>query len=1198
MNQYQPTRRVLLRGAAGTVIALALPTGPAAAATTDEASGFAFAHPGLLHRQADLDRMREAVAAGEEPVASGFAAMAAHARSSADYRVRNTGQVTSWGRGPTDHTAEAADDADAAYQNALMWAATGDARHADKARDILDAWSASLQTITGADGQLGAGLQGFKLVNAAEILRHTGYTGWTEAAIARCEDSFKAVWYPSVSGYALFANGNWDVAALQTVIAVAVFCDDRVMFEDAVRCAVAGPGNGSITGIVVDEGGQGQESGRSQAYAQLALGLLSDVAEVAWNQGVDLYGHSGNRILAGFEYVSRYNLGEDVPFTPDLDRTGKYLKTAVAAGNRGQWRPIHEMAYGHYKSRMGLDMPWTEQVVFRGADGARHVEGVNDDHPSWGTLTFARPAAAPGAPASPPPAPAGLAATAADGAVTVSWAAAVDPDALAYAERYTVKRGASDSDLTVIATDLTSTSYTDSDVEPGRTYVYAVAAANGEGTGPDSLGIAVAAGLPGPWSYADVGGARPAGAAAFDGQAFRIEAGGSDIAGTRDRFGLTYLPMTGDGTLTARIVHPVSSQYAKLGVTMRESLEDDSAHASMLVQGLPLHAWSGVWTTRARTGRGTEATGAEPVPPSQQTAITTDAGFPISNLGSLPSSATPLPFPCIEAASDGYRWRRPHWVRLERNGCTFTGSISPDGREWTEVGSTELDLDRELLIGLAVCSVLGVEEDWAETTTAAFDNVTAPGWSAPAPAAPPLGLRARTGESAVHLAWTSPDASARYTVERSGPGGETATVAEDVGPVGFGVETRWADATGAPGSEYRYTVRALNASGTGPASAPAAAVMPSPPVPEFTGRTEAYADTGAAFRYAIRASSHPTAYTATGLPEGLALDPATGLVTGVPAETGEFAVGLTAANVAGAAEATLALTVGAPPPAPWGHRDIGDPVADEQPLGTRGVAAILEPGGAAYEEDTGAFTVRGSGGGLNLINQGMTVHYAFAPLEGDGTVLARLAEWDGAASGGAAGLVIAKSLSPFDQVAAAVLGGDGTARFFRRPRVAAAPAVTDGPVAAAPIWLRLTREGDAFAAASSPDGQDWTPIGEPSPIPTFGDATYRIGLAVTSGDPTELSTAVFDQVAVTPWFPAQTVAATARRYFEHRIATATAAAFTAEGLPRGLAIDPDTGLISGTPRTPGNYTVTVTAANAAGTRTAAVTLAVDRGGRA
>lgn len=146
-----------------------------------------------------------------------------------------------------------------------MWAGTGNRANADKARDLLNAWSASLTMITGADGPLGAGLQAFKFVNAAELLRHTGYDGWAETDIARCERSFLDVWYPAVSGYMLYANGNWDLTALQTILAIGVFCEETTLFEDALRFAAAGAGNGSIAHRIVTDAGQGQEAAATRA---------------------------------------------------------------------------------------------------------------------------------------------------------------------------------------------------------------------------------------------------------------------------------------------------------------------------------------------------------------------------------------------------------------------------------------------------------------------------------------------------------------------------------------------------------------------------------------------------------------------------------------------------------------------------------------------------------------------------------------------------------------------------------------------------------------------------------------------------------------------------------------------------------------------------------------------------------------------
>lgn len=346
-----PSRRNFLGGTAALLLvagASGLLAPGTARAADHQTRRIQFTHPGLLHTVDDISRMKAAVAAKESPVYDGYLALAAHARSQATYPIQNTGQITSWGRGPTNFQNQAVADSAAAYQNALMWCATGNRAHADKARDLLNAWSASLTMVTGADGPLGAGLQAFKFVNAAELLRHTGYDGWADEDIARCEESFLGVWYPAVSGYMLYANGNWDLTALQTILAIGVFCEEPTLFEDALRFAAAGAGNGSIPHRIVTDAGQGQESGRDQGHEQLAVGLTGDLAQVAWNQGVDLWGHDDHRILANFEYAARYNLGGDVPFVPDLDRTGKYVKKTVSAVGRGNLPPVYEMAYAHY----------------------------------------------------------------------------------------------------------------------------------------------------------------------------------------------------------------------------------------------------------------------------------------------------------------------------------------------------------------------------------------------------------------------------------------------------------------------------------------------------------------------------------------------------------------------------------------------------------------------------------------------------------------------------------------------------------------------------------------------------------------------------------------------------------------------------------------------------------------------------------
>src|ERR1700723_2792258 len=68
--------------------------------------------------------------------------------------------------------------------------------------------------------------------------------------------------------------------------------------------------------------GQTQEAGRDQGHNTLEIALLAPLCEMAWHQGVDLYGYENNRVLAGAEYVAKYNLFQDVPFVTYSNESG------------------------------------------------------------------------------------------------------------------------------------------------------------------------------------------------------------------------------------------------------------------------------------------------------------------------------------------------------------------------------------------------------------------------------------------------------------------------------------------------------------------------------------------------------------------------------------------------------------------------------------------------------------------------------------------------------------------------------------------------------------------------------------------------------------------------------------------------------------------------------------------------------------
>ena len=328
-----------------------------------------FKHPGVTHTQTSLDLVKGKIASGEEPWTSAWKEVQASRYADLEWQAQPRAHVE---RGPYNKpnigSSEFSSDANAAYLHALQWALTEDENYAKKAAEILNAWSNTLESISNHDARLLVGMEGYDFCNAAELLKHT-WEGWPQSDQMQFEKMLRDIFYPIIKDFYPSANGNWDASMLQTMLAMGVYLDDQDMFDRGVDYYLNGKGNGAVRNYF-KASGQCQESGRDQAHTQMGLDFLACTCEIAWNQGLDLYGAFDNRLLKGFEYTAKYNLGFEVPYEPYRSFEGRYHYKSISDDSRGRLRPMYEKVLNHYENRKGLDAAFTRQAAIQLREGS------------------------------------------------------------------------------------------------------------------------------------------------------------------------------------------------------------------------------------------------------------------------------------------------------------------------------------------------------------------------------------------------------------------------------------------------------------------------------------------------------------------------------------------------------------------------------------------------------------------------------------------------------------------------------------------------------------------------------------------------------------------------------------------------------------------------------------------------------------
>jgi hypothetical protein len=348
-----------------------------------------FVHPGILFTQASLQHIEQVAKTKQMPEYGSYEVLKNLPLSSATCKMNGPYKVISrdgefgWTKSKMEQ------DFSAAYLNALMWVATKDKAHAKKSLEILEAYADTLALIPSTnDAPLLVGLEGTKIVNAIEILRYT-YKDVSSKQLQKITKLITDVFLPVCEKFystPAYTNGNWGPIVTKMYMSSAIFLNNEAMYKKAVDFYVNANDNGTIKNYIDDSTGQIQESGRDQGHCQLGIGAMATVCEIAHNQGDDLYGASNNKLLKGFEYVAKYNLGYDVPFKRWKDVTGKYSNwDTISTIGRGKFIPIYEMVYNHYVQRKHLSMPYTEQVIKK-----IRPEGYDRDQPAFGALLFYR----------------------------------------------------------------------------------------------------------------------------------------------------------------------------------------------------------------------------------------------------------------------------------------------------------------------------------------------------------------------------------------------------------------------------------------------------------------------------------------------------------------------------------------------------------------------------------------------------------------------------------------------------------------------------------------------------------------------------------------------------------------------------------------------------------------------------------------
>ena len=357
-----------------------------------------FVHPGVLVDQAQLDFVKAQIAAKKDPWLSAYNAAAASSLASLSYTPHpiadvQCGPVSNPDIGCTDEK----NDSAAAYTHALLYYYGGDVAHAQKAVQIMNAWASTITKHELSNAPLESAWAGSLWPRAGEIIRYT-YNDWSSDDATTFGNMLKNVYLPEVVNGSN-SNGNWELAMIEATMGIGIYLDDQSIFNGAVAmwkkrvpayiyltsdgATPVPPETGDKNSASALNGfwynapaylnGMAQETCRDLGHVQYGFASMTNAAETARIQGVDLYSLEKTRMAAGYEFHAQYINGTKANTTSVC---GVDLNAVTADA---MW----EIGYNALSNRIGMALPQTSKLIGQ-------IRPTWQDHMmDWETLTHA-----------------------------------------------------------------------------------------------------------------------------------------------------------------------------------------------------------------------------------------------------------------------------------------------------------------------------------------------------------------------------------------------------------------------------------------------------------------------------------------------------------------------------------------------------------------------------------------------------------------------------------------------------------------------------------------------------------------------------------------------------------------------------------------------------------------------------------------